>query len=159
MVDISRKTYGKNGIETIADNDGILWLNEKHIEKGLDHKNWWETAIKYHYYHRKHKYALATEPKKRSGRIFIDWKLAIKVIMDCRTTSAHKLRTKLWFKQYDVILRTEQPVLTKMISSFEGKNMQTEYNILSYRIDLYFHDYKLAKKSMKKSSDWNIEYN
>ena len=39
MVDISRKTYGKNGIETIADNDGILWLNEKHIEKGLDHKN------------------------------------------------------------------------------------------------------------------------
>ena len=24
--------------------------------------------------------------------------------MDCRTTSAHKFRTKLGFKQYDVIL-------------------------------------------------------
>ena len=23
--------------ETIEDNDGILWLNEKHMEEGLDH--------------------------------------------------------------------------------------------------------------------------
>ena len=28
------------------------------------------------------------------------------------------------------------------MSSFE--NMQTQYKVLSYRIDLYFHDYKLA---------------
>ena len=39
MVDISRKTYVRNGIEAIADNDGILWLNERHIEEGLNHKN------------------------------------------------------------------------------------------------------------------------
>ena len=38
MVDISRKKYEKNGIETIVDNSGILWLNEKLIE-GLDHKH------------------------------------------------------------------------------------------------------------------------
>ena len=30
MVEISRKTYQRNGIETIIDIDGILWLNEKH---------------------------------------------------------------------------------------------------------------------------------
>ena len=30
MVDISRKMYGRNGAETIVDNDGILCLNEKH---------------------------------------------------------------------------------------------------------------------------------
>ena len=30
------------------------------------------------------------------------------------------------------------------MSSFEGKNMRTQYNVLSYRIDLYFHDYKLT---------------
>ena len=29
MVDISRKTYGGNGIETIVSNDQILRLNEK----------------------------------------------------------------------------------------------------------------------------------
>ena len=34
MVDISTKKYERNGIETIVDNDGILWLNEKHTEKG-----------------------------------------------------------------------------------------------------------------------------
>ena len=40
MVDISRKTYERNDIETIVDNDGILWLNEKHIEEcRLDHIN------------------------------------------------------------------------------------------------------------------------
>ena len=36
MVDISRKTYERNGIETILGNDGIFWLNQKHIEEGLD---------------------------------------------------------------------------------------------------------------------------
>ena len=25
---ISRKTYWRNGVETIVDNDGTLWLNE-----------------------------------------------------------------------------------------------------------------------------------
>ena len=39
MVDISRKIYERNGIEKIVDDDGILWLNEKHIEEELDHKN------------------------------------------------------------------------------------------------------------------------
>ena len=32
LVDISRKTYEGNGIETIAGNYRILWLNEKYIE-------------------------------------------------------------------------------------------------------------------------------
>ena len=32
----------------------------------------------------------------------------MKVIMDCRTTMAHKFRTRLLFKQYDVILRKKQ---------------------------------------------------
>ena len=59
--------------------------------------------------------------------------------MHCRTT-AHKFRTTLGFKQYDVILTKEQSVLTKMMSSFEGENMQTQYTVLSYRMDLYFHD-------------------
>ena len=32
MVDISRKTYEINGVEKIADKDGIFWLNEKQME-------------------------------------------------------------------------------------------------------------------------------
>ena len=29
------------------------------------------------------------------------------------------------------------------MDAFEGENMQTQYSVLGYRIDLYFHDYKL----------------
>ena len=64
--------------------------------------------------------------------------------MDCRATLTHKFRTGLGFKQYDVILTKEQSVLTKMMSSLEEENVQTQYNVLSSRVDLYFHDYKLA---------------
>ena len=46
------------------------------------------------------------------------------------------------FKQKDVILTKEQSVLTKIKSSFQGENMQTQYSVLRYRTDLYSHDYK-----------------
>ena len=72
IVDISRKTYERNGIETIVDNDGILWLNEKHLEVGLDHKYLKEIIIKYHSDHRKHIYELVEKPKKLANRFFID---------------------------------------------------------------------------------------
>ena len=39
MVDIKRKKYERNDVETIVDNDEVLWLNEKHIKEGFDHKN------------------------------------------------------------------------------------------------------------------------
>ena len=70
--------------------------------------------------------------------------LAIRIIMDCRTISGHIFRTRLEFKQYDVILTKEKSVLKKIMSSFEGENMQTQYNVLGNRIYLYFHDYILA---------------
>ena len=79
--------------------------------------------------------------------------------MDCRTKSAHKFTARLGFKQYDVILTKEQSVLTKIMSSFKGENMQTECFILSYRIDLYFHDYKLAIEiDENRHRDGNIDY-
>ena len=39
MVDVSRKTDERNVIKAIVDNDGILWLNERHTEQELDQKN------------------------------------------------------------------------------------------------------------------------
>ena len=47
MVDISRKTYERNGIEAIVDNDGILWLNKKHIKEQLDHEHMRIIPLKY----------------------------------------------------------------------------------------------------------------
>ena len=37
MIDISRRTYKRNGIEIIVDNNEILWLNKKQIEKVSAH--------------------------------------------------------------------------------------------------------------------------
>ena len=85
-----------------------MWLNEKHIEEGLDHKNVREITTKYNSNHKEDRYELVEEPKKQVKRIFIDEKLAIKVIMDCGTTMTHKFRTRLGFKQFDVILAKEQ---------------------------------------------------
>ena len=96
--------YERNVIETIVDSDGILWLNEKHIEEGLDHKHLREITTKYHSGHRKNRHELTDKPKKRRNRIFINKELAAKVIMDCRKRSAGKFRTKLRFKWYYVIL-------------------------------------------------------
>ena len=41
-----------------------MWLNQKHVEQELDHKNSQEITIKYHSDHRKHRYEVVTEPKK-----------------------------------------------------------------------------------------------
>ena len=39
MVDSDKETYENNDIEVIVDGIGTLWLNEKHIEEKLGHKN------------------------------------------------------------------------------------------------------------------------
>ena len=136
-----------------------MGLNEKRIEEGLDHKNLREITTKYNSNHRKHRYKLVEEPNKQINRIFIDGKLGLKVTIDYRTTSAHKLKTRLGFKQYDVILTKEQSVVTKIVSSFERENMQTQYNVLSYKTDLYFHDYKFAIEIDENGhSNRNIDY-
>ena len=62
-----------------------------------------EITTKYHSDHRKHCYDLVYEPKSQWSGSFIDEKLAVKVIMDCRTTSAYKFKTRLGFKKYNVI--------------------------------------------------------
>ena len=47
MVDISRETYERNGIEAIVDNDGILRLNKKHIKEQFDHEHMRIIRLKY----------------------------------------------------------------------------------------------------------------
>ena len=80
----------------------------KTYKERLDHKNLREIAIKYHSDHRKLRHEVVEEQKKQIDKTSIDEKSAIKVIMDCRTTLAHKFRTRLGFKQYNFILTKEQ---------------------------------------------------
>ena len=60
-------------------------------------------------------------------RIFKHEKLAIKVIMGCRTTESCKFKRKLGFQLHDVINTKEQTVLESIKDAFEGENMQTQY--------------------------------
>ena len=62
--------------EKIEDNDGIFWLNEKHIEKGLDNKILREITIKYHQHYRNHIYALVENSKKQCSTNFYRQKIS-----------------------------------------------------------------------------------
>ena len=65
--------------------------------------------------------------------------------MDCRTDESCNLkRNNLGFRLHDVINTKEQTVLKSIKDAFEGEDMQTQYSVLGYRIDLYFHKHKLA---------------
>ena len=133
----------KNDVETTVDSDEILWLNEKYVEEGLAF-NLRVITVKYPSDHRKHRYELVDEPKNNPTEFLMCKELATKVMMDCKITAAHIFRARLGFKKCYVMLTKEQSVLTKMKSSFKVENMQTEHSVLRYRIDVYFHNYKLA---------------
>ena len=85
MVNITKETYENNDIEVIIDRFGKLWLNEKHVEQQLGHKNLRTVTSKYDQIYRKCRYELIDESTKQSRRRFIRNDLALKIIMDCRT--------------------------------------------------------------------------
>ena len=51
--------------------------------------------------------------------------------MHCRvsTPTSIEFRSKLGFNQYDITLTEEQSVLKLVMDTFEGENMQTQYNV------------------------------
>ena len=81
--------------------------------------------------------------------------------MHCRvsTPKSIEFRSKLGFNQYDITLTKKQSVLKSIMDAFEGEHMQTQYNVLGYRIDLYFHDFKLAIEVDERGhKDRNIDH-
>ena len=82
---INKETYEDNGIESIVDGIGTLWLNEKHIEEKLGHKSLPAITNKYDQRYKKRRHDLVNNPKKQSNRKFLHSNLVLKIIMDCRT--------------------------------------------------------------------------
>ena len=64
--------------------------------------------------------------------------------MDCRIDESCNFLKKLGVRIHDVINTKEQTVISAIKDAFEGESMQTQYSVLDYRIDLYFHEYELA---------------
>ena len=103
MVDIGKETCENNDIEVIVDGFGTLWLNEKHIEEKLGHKNLSVITNKCDSLYKKHRYELVDKPKKQPNRRFLRSDLALKVIMDRRTDESCSLKRNLGFRLDDVI--------------------------------------------------------
>ena len=68
-------------------------------------------------------------------------------MQSCKSLNHDKscnLKQNLGFKLHDIIKTKEQTVLISIKDAFEGEDMQTQYSILGYRSNPYFHEYKLA---------------
>ena len=81
---------------------------------------------------------------KKLSRKFIHNDLALKIIMDCRRDESCNLKRKLGFTLHDVINTNKETVINSIKDVFKGEDMQTQYTVISFRIDLCFHKYKLA---------------
>ena len=91
MANITRKTYEANGIEAITNEFGKLWLNERHAEKQLGHKNLPALTNQYPKEYIKHRSEL-NKSTKQPNRKFIRIELALKVIMGSRTDESCNLK-------------------------------------------------------------------
>ena len=117
---------------------------KKNIEEKLGHKNLPVVTSKYDKMNKKCRSELVNKPIKQSDRRFLHNDLALKIIMDCRTDKSCSLKKNLGFKLHNVINTREQTIINSIKDTFEGEKIQTQYSVLVYRIDLYFHKYKLA---------------
>ena len=159
MVNITKEKYENNNIEVITDKFAELWLNEMHLQEQLGHKNLRAVTKKYDEEYKKYRYELINDPIKQPNRKFIRNDLALKIIMDCRTDESCNLKRNLGFTLHDVINTKEQTVINSIKDAFEGENMQSQYTVLNYRIDLYFHKYKLATEVDELGhNDRSIDY-
>ena len=91
MVNITRETYKANGIEVIADKLGKLWLNERHVENKLGHKN---LPARTNQYPKEYKRQISelNESTNQPNRRFIHVDLALKVIMNTITVNHANLK-------------------------------------------------------------------
>ena len=143
MANITSEIYEANSIEVIADKLGKLWLNERHVEKKLGYKIYMHLQTSILKNIKKQRSEL-NESTNQPNRRFIHVDLVLKVIMNYRTDESCKFKRNLGFTLHDVINTKEQTVINSIKGAFEEENMQTQYTVLGYRIDLYFHKYKLA---------------
>ena len=123
MVNFTKEAFENNDIEVIVDSIDTLWLNERHIEKKLSHKNLPAITNKYEEIYKKHRYELVDEPIKQPNRRFLLIDLALKIIMGCRTDKYGSFKRNLEFKLRDVINTKEQTVINSIKDAFEGEDM------------------------------------
>ena len=158
MVFIIAEVFAENCIYTIKQqkrDKTVLWIRIKDLNKKLDIKNIFDLVDK----EIKGRFNKDNCPSKEQIRkykrhgsefdkdvkfVYAREVVVIPIIIGGRSPKAIEFRSKLGFSQYDITLKKESSVLKSIMENFKEENMETQYNVLNYRIDLYFHDYKLA---------------
>ena len=157
VAEVTSETFAKNCVHTIkvnkTDNKSVVWIKMIDIQKKLHVKN-----ID-HLVHKEIKAKFKTnnltdeqiKKYKIHGSELVDGEkfiyahvgVMITVITHSRTESC-KFKRNLEFKLHDLINCKGKTVLEWVKDAFEGEDMQTQYHVVGYRVDLYFHEYKLA---------------
>ena len=157
MFKISAKTFTKICVCNIIDEEQKLWLRNKDIGEKLGVENIYDLVGK----EIKDRFKTNSPTKqqirecKRHGSELINVEkyrytyeeIIIPIIMSCRV-STPKFRSKLGFKQHDIMLCKEQSMLTK-IKIFSSEKILLQNSVLSYKLNLYFPEHKLAVEKKK----------
>ena len=91
MANITRERWEANGIEVITVKLGKLWLNERHVQQQLGLKNLPALTNQYPKDYKKHRSELDGSTEQPNRR-FTHVKLALKIIMNCRTDESCKFK-------------------------------------------------------------------
>ena len=142
MIIISKKTLEKNRVEVIVNKNSKKQLNQG-MQRNSYNINLAATTLKYFSKYRKQRKELVSCNNLQPYRSFSFQKLAIKVIMDCKTATV-EFRTKVGFNQYDSILITEKLILTKIMKEFSGEEILLQHYALNYKTDLYLPKHRLV---------------
>ena len=158
MVEITKETWERNGVEVIVFN-AKKWLNEINIKDQLKHSHLAAVTLQHIPELRKQRQELQDCDNYQPCRRFLEEDFAMRIIIDCRTTPAVNFKTKLRFNQHDPIMTQEQSILSKIVTLFAAEEIILQPNILGYRIDAYFAKYKLAVKVDEQGhNDWKIDH-
>ena len=109
------------------------------------------------------------------GFIYIYEELSLKIIMKSRVPTVVELKTKLGLNQRDLTITKEHSVLAKIMKKLTSENILLQHSVLSYKIDFYFLEFKLAieidanghkggnidyeirrQKAIEKERDWEF---
>ena len=93
---VTKETYEATGIELITDESGKLWLSERHVQEQLGLKNLPALIKQYAKEYKKQRSEL-NDSTEQPNRRFIHVKLALKIIVNCRTDESCKFKKKLGF--------------------------------------------------------------
>ena len=138
----------------------MLWLGDKDIGDELGVQNIYEHFFISHDKEIKGKCETKNPMKqqirkyKRHSSKLIDGEkfvcthedIIMSIIMSCRVSTpwAIEFRSKLGFKQHDIILSKEQSVISKITTFFSREKILLQNSVSGYRTGLNFPKHKLA---------------